>query len=85
MFFTYFRQKKRHIFRTFAENITVNFQKGDDLMSREAQSYVKGATAAVITGGLAFFAVKSLSGNRRIKRKAAAKAIKVLGSFMDAM
>ena len=34
-------------------------------MSKEAQSYVKGATAAVITGGIAFLAVKSLSNNRR--------------------
>lgn len=54
-------------------------------MSKEAQSYVKGATAAVITGGIAFLAVKSLSNNRRFKRKATAKAFKVLGSFMDSL
>ena len=54
-------------------------------MSREAQSYVKGATAAVITGGLAFLAVKTLSNNRRFKRKAAAKAFKTLGNFMDSL
>ncbi|MCI5578648.1 MAG: hypothetical protein MR364_03995 [Oscillospiraceae bacterium] len=54
-------------------------------MSRQTKSYVKGATAAVITGGLTFLAVKSLTDNRRFKRKAAAKAVKILGNFMDAM
>ena len=54
-------------------------------MSREAQTYIKGATAAVITGGLAYLAVRSLDRNRRFKRKATAKAFKVLGSFMDSL
>lgn len=54
-------------------------------MSREIQSYIKSAAAGVITGGLAFMAVKSITNNRRFKRKSAAKAFKVLGSFMDAI
>lgn len=54
-------------------------------MSREAQNYIKGAAAAVVTGGLAFLAVRGLSQNRRFKRKATAKAMKVLGNFMDAI
>lgn len=54
-------------------------------MSREVQTYVKGATAAVITGGIAYLAVRSLDRNRRFKRKATAKALKVLGSFMDSL
>lgn len=54
-------------------------------MSRETQSVMKGAAAAVVTGGIAFLAVKSLSNNRRFKRKATAKAFKVLGNFMDSL
>lgn len=54
-------------------------------MSREVQSVMKGAAAAVVTGGIAFLAVKSLSNNRRFKRKATAKAFKVLGNFMDSL
>jgi len=53
-------------------------------MSKQTQSYIKSAAAGVITGGLAFMAVKSLTNNRR-KRKSAGKAFKVLGSFMDAI
>lgn len=54
-------------------------------MSKEAQSYIKSAAAGVITGGLAFMAVKSLTRSRRFRRKSTAKAFKVLGSFMDAI
>ncbi|MBD5111267.1 MAG: hypothetical protein HDT42_01835 [Ruminococcaceae bacterium] len=54
-------------------------------MTRETQRYVKSAAAGVITGGLTFMAVKSLSGRRRMKRRTAAKALKVLGSFMDSI
>lgn len=54
-------------------------------MSREAQNYIKCAAAGVITGGLAFFAARSMSHNRRFKRKATAKAFKVLGNFMDSL
>lgn len=54
-------------------------------MSRETKTYITGATAAVITGGLAYLAVRGFSQNRRFKRKATAKAIKVLGNFMDVL
>lgn len=54
-------------------------------MSVKTEKYIKGAAAGVITGGLAFWAVKSLSSNRRFKRKATAKALKVLGNFMDSL
>lgn len=52
-------------------------------MSRQAQSYIKGAAAGVITGGLTFLAVKSLTGNHRLKRKATAKAFKAIGNIME--
>lgn len=52
-------------------------------MSKQAQSYIKGAAAGVITGGLTFLAVKSLTGNRHLKRKATAKAFKAIGAMMD--
>ncbi len=54
-------------------------------MTREASSVMKGAAAGIVTGGLAFWAVKSFSGSRRMRRKTAAKAVKVIGSFMDAL
>ncbi len=54
-------------------------------MSRQTQSYIKSAAAGVITGGLAFMAVKTLTNNRRFRRKSAAKAIKLLGNFMDSI
>lgn len=54
-------------------------------MSRQSQSYIKGAAAEVITGGLAFMAVKTLTSSRRSKRHSAAKALKIIGNFMDTM
>lgn len=54
-------------------------------MTRETSSVMKGAAAGIVTGGLAFLAVKSFSGNRRLRRKTAAKAVKVIGSFMDTL
>ena len=54
-------------------------------MTRETQRYVKSAAAGIITGGLAFMAARSLSGRRRLKRRTAAKALKVLGSYMDSI
>ncbi|MDE7230970.1 MAG: hypothetical protein K2N56_10870 [Oscillospiraceae bacterium] len=54
-------------------------------MTRDTSSIFKGAAAGIITGGLTFMAVKSFSGNRRLRRKTAAKAVKVIGSFMDAL
>ena len=52
-------------------------------MTRETSSVVKGAAAGIVAGGLTFMAVKSLSGSRRMRRKTAAKAVKMVGSFMD--
>ena len=54
-------------------------------MTKEMQSSLKGAAAGVITGGLAFLAVKTISSNAHSRRKAAAKAMKVIGSFMDSL
>lgn len=54
-------------------------------VTRETSSVVKGAAAGIIAGGLTFMAVKSFSGSRRMRRKTAAKAVKVIGSFMDAL
>ncbi len=54
-------------------------------MSKQAQGLAAGAAAAVVTGGLAFLAARSLSKNRRFKRRATAKAFKVLGNFMDSL
>ena len=44
---------------------------------------MKGAAAGIAVGGLTFMAVKTFSGSRRARRKTAAKAVKVIGSFMD--
>lgn len=46
---------------------------------------MKGAAAGIITGGLAFMAVKTLSSDRRFRRKTAAKAAKLIGSLMDSI
>ena len=54
-------------------------------MTRETSSVMKGAAAGIVAGGLTFMAVKSLSGSRRLRRKTAAKAVKVIGSFMDTL
>ena len=52
-------------------------------MTRETSSVMKGAAAGIVAGGLTFMAVKTFTGNRRLRRKTAAKAVKVIGSFMD--
>ncbi len=52
-------------------------------MTRETSSIMKGAAAGIVTGGLAFMAVKTFSGNRRFRRKTAAKAAKLIGNMMD--
>ena len=71
--------------RNFAENIAVNFQKRSDSMARQASGIIKGAAAGLAVGGATFAAVKYFSDNRRIRRKTAAKAAKLIGSFMDMM
>lgn len=52
-------------------------------MTRDASSIMKGAAAGIVTGGLTFLAVKSLSGSARARRKATAKAAKIIGNIMD--
>lgn len=52
-------------------------------MTRETSSVMKGAAAGIVTGGLAFMAVKTLSGSRRARRKTAAKTAKLIGNLMD--
>lgn len=54
-------------------------------MSHKTESTIKGITAGVIAGGLAFIAVKSLSRRRSFKRMTTAKAFKMIGTLMDAI
>lgn len=53
-------------------------------MSRQCESYIKSAAAGLIAGGLAFMAVKAVSGRKSFKRMTAAKAFKMIGAMMDA-
>ena len=53
-------------------------------MSVKTASYVKGAAAGMIAGGLAFFAVKTLSSRHRHRRMTTAKAMKLIGTMMEA-
>lgn len=61
-----------------------NFQKGGERMSRQTESYLKSTAAGLIAGGLAFMAVKSMSGRRSFRRMSAAKAFKMIGTMMEA-
>ena len=54
-------------------------------MSHKQETCVKAAVAGVVTGGLAFLAVKSLCGRRSFRRMSAAKAFKMIGTLMDAV
>lgn len=54
-------------------------------MTRQTSSMIKGAAAGFIAGSAAFVAVKMFSGGKSHTRKTAAKAVKVIGDFMDAM
>lgn len=54
-------------------------------MARQASGIIKGAAAGLAVGGATFAVVKYFSDNRRIRRKTAAKAAKLIGSFMDMM
>ena len=62
----------------------IKFQKGGELMSRQTESYIKSAAAGLIAGGLAFLAVRAVSGRRSFKRMTAAKAFKMIGTMLDA-
>ncbi|MCH5207929.1 MAG: hypothetical protein J1F04_03505 [Oscillospiraceae bacterium] len=54
-------------------------------MSNRASGIIKGAAAGIAVGGATFAAVRYFSDNRRIRRKTAAKAAKIIGTFMDMM
>lgn len=54
-------------------------------MSIKTQSYIKSAAIGAAAGGLAFWAARSLTSSKRMRRKAAAKAVKVVGSLMDSL
>jgi len=54
-------------------------------MSHKQEVCVKATVAGVVTGGLAFLAVKSLCGRRSFRRMSAAKAFKMIGTLMDAV
>lgn len=54
-------------------------------MSRKTESYIKSAAVGLVTGGLTFWAVRSLTSNKRMRRKAAAKAVRMVGSIMDSL
>ena len=54
-------------------------------MSKEIQSNLKGAAAGVVAGGLAFMAVKTITSKTRARRRATAKAMKLIGNIMDAI
>ncbi len=54
-------------------------------MTRQTSSVIKGAAAGVIAGGAAFVAVRMFTGGRNRAGKTAAKAMKMLGNFMDTM
>lgn len=54
-------------------------------MSRPSSGIIKGAAAGLAVGTATFAAVRYLSDNRRLRRKTAAKAAKIIGTFMDMM
>lgn len=52
-------------------------------MTKETTSVMKSAAAGIVTGGLAFMAVKTLTSSKRARRKTAAKTAKLIGNLMD--
>ena len=54
-------------------------------MSRQTSSIIKSTAAGIAVGGATFAAVKYFSDNRRLRRKTAAKAAKLIGNFMDVL
>ena len=54
-------------------------------MSHNQEVCIKAAVAGVVSGGLAFLAVKSLCKRRSFRRMTAAKAFKMIGSLMEAI
>ncbi len=54
-------------------------------MNRKTKSCITSATVGMVTGGLTFWAVRSLTDSKRMRRKAAAKAVKMVGNIMDSL
>ncbi len=55
------------------------------IMSVKTQSYIRSAAIGAAAGGLAFWAARSLTSSKRIRRKTMAKAVKMVGSLMDSL
>ncbi len=73
-----------YYFREMSEQSDIVFE-GSKIMSIKTQSYIKSAAIGAAAGGLAFWAARSLTSSKRMRRKAAAKAVKVVGSLMDSL
>lgn len=54
-------------------------------MTRKQSCLIRSAAAGVITGALAFLAVRSLCPRRSFRKMSAAKAFKMIGSLMEAI
>lgn len=54
-------------------------------MSGKTKSCITSATVGIVTGGLTFWAVHSLTDSRHMRRKAAAKAVRMIGSLMNSL
>ncbi len=53
-------------------------------MSKKQSAMLKAGVAGVVAGGLAFVAVNSLCSRRSHRRMTTAKALKMVGTLMDA-
>ncbi len=54
-------------------------------MSKRTGNIVRNTAIGVVTGGLAFWAARSLTNSKRMRRKAVAKAVKTVGNLMDSL
>ncbi len=53
-------------------------------MTRQQENCIKASIAGVVTGGLAFLAVKAYGNRRSFRRMTTAKAFRMIGTLMDA-
>lgn len=54
-------------------------------MNRKTAIYLKSAAVGATVGGLAFCTARSLTSKKRMRRKAVAKAMRMVGSIMDSL
>ncbi|MGN0684259.1 MAG: hypothetical protein ACI4QY_00100 [Oscillospiraceae bacterium] len=54
-------------------------------MTRRTENYIKSAAIGAAAGSLTYIVMRSLTGRKRMRRKAAAKAVKMVGSLMDSL